>query len=526
MAVTVSEHRPRQSRSKLAPRLPRLTSFLDGFRRFCRSLVTKLILLLFVFLAMPAALYIEFQKADAQQQALLLESLREQGRLIAENLKPLLQQQDPLPLAALPEAVARLATPQTGVKVLFLPRDESGVEGFFFVAAEPPVPPATLEEERQRLIERGVLDKLVETCEGNAPIAVRHRSPEGQEELLTSISPVTTASGCWVVVTAHASGAFLGTSIGQPYWKTWEVQLAAIIYVGIALLTIGIFFGIWRNLMRFRNHARGISVGKAPAEGFTSANRVPELSVVAEELDRMTRSLQESADDIRRASEDNAHAFKTPIAITRQSLEPLRRIVPEDNHRGRRALEVIEKSLDRLDHLVSSSRQLDETVAELLDPPRELVDLSRLASRLLSSYQESAVSRNLRIRADLQQGVTVRASEDLLETVLENVIDNAISVSQAGGDIQVDLKIYGRQAVLSVRDRGPGVPAQHLERIFERYVSLRDEDGGEQPAGASQHRGIGLWIVRRNLEAVGGGVRAENAPGGGLRVIVRLPLAR
>jgi two-component system sensor histidine kinase ChvG len=523
MAVTVSEHRPRKRRSALALKLPRLASFLDGVTRFARSLVTKLILLLFVFLAMPAALYIEFQKADAEKQALLLESLREQGRLIAENLKPLLQQQNPLPLAELPEAVARLATPQTGVKVLFLPRDESGVEGFYFVAAEPPVPPATLEEERQRLIERGVLDKLVETCEGNAPIAVRHRTPEGQEELLTSISPVTTNSGCWVVVTAHASGAFLGTSIGQPYWKTWEVRLAAIIYVGIALLTIGIFFGIWRNLMRFRNHARGISVGKAPAEGFTIANRVPELSVVAEELDRMTRSLQESADDIRRASEDNAHAFKTPIAITRQSLEPLRRIVPEDSNRGQRALEVIETSLDRLDHLVASSRQLDETVAELLDPPRELVDLSRLASRLLSSYQEPAVSRNLRIRADLQQGVAVRASEDLLETVLENVIDNAISVSKAGGDIQVDLKIYGRQAVLSVRDRGPGVPAQHLDRIFERYVSLRDE---AEEAEDSQHRGIGLWIVRRNLEAVGGGVRAENAPGGGLRVIIRLPLAR
>ena len=136
------------------------------------------------------------------------------------------------------------------------------------------------------------------------------------------------------------------------------------------------------------------------------------------------------------------------------------------------------------------------------------------------------MSRNIRIRADLQQGVAVRASEDLLETVLENVIDNAISVSRAGGEIQVDLKIYGRQAVLSVRDRGPGVPAQHLDRIFERYVSLRPDAVQLPEDEDKQHRGIGLWIVRRNLEAVGGAVRAENAPGGGLRVIVRLPLAR
>jgi two-component system sensor histidine kinase ChvG len=77
------------------------------------------------------------------------------------------------------------------------------------------------------------------------------------------------------------------------------------------------------------------------------------------------------------------------------------------------------------------------------------------------------------------------------------------------------------------------VPENQLERIFERYVSLRglsSQEGGtpqEPVAGTpvNQHLGIGLWIVRRNLEAVGGGVRAENAPGGGLAMVFWLPLA-
>ena len=116
---------------------------------------------------------------------------------------------------------------------------------------------------------------------------------------------------------------------------------------------------------------------------------------------------------------------------------------------------------------------------------------------------------------------------DLLETVLENIIDNAISVSPEDGEIKIDLKVYGRQAVLTVKDQGPGVQAQDLERIFQRYVSIRprepDSDGDR--AFDEAHSGIGLWITRRNLEAIGGGVHAENAPGGGLMMVIRLPVA-
>ena len=76
---------------------------------------------------------------------------------------------------------------------------------------------------------------------------------------------------------------------------------------------------------------------------------------------------------------------------------------------------------------------------------------------------------------------------------------------------------------ISVSDQGPGVPPGDLERIFERYVSIRDESQRMPGAG---NFGIGLWIVRRNIEAAGGLIRAENRKEGGLRMAVELPLAR
>ena len=125
--------------------------------------------------------------------------------------------------------------------------------------------------------------------------------------------------------------------------------------------------------------------------------------------------------------------------------------------------------------------------------------------------------------------VVVRAGDDLMETVIENVIDNAIEASPEGGEIEVELLREDGWAGLVVRDRGPGVPDADLERIFERYVSLRrDPIGGVEAAdtdAGDAHLGIGLWVVRRNLQAMDGDIHIENRDGGGLTVVMRLPLA-
>ena len=309
-----------------------------------RSLVGKLILLLIVFVIVPVILYSEFRQADAEKRVLLLESARAQGHLIAESLRPLLRREGAASLPELNDAIRALATKETGIKVLYQPADGDGISGFFFVASEPPAAIATLDEEREQLRERGVLDRLTESCEG----AIRHQMAGGREQLLTSITPVTTQAGCWAVITPHSTGEILGTAIDRPYWKTIEVRIASWIYFAMAVVTIGLFFTIWRGLRRFRDMARGISVGGTGGPSFAAQNQVPELAFVTEEFDRMTGALRDSAENLRQAAEDNAHAFKTPIAIMRQSLEPLRRLVPENDSRGRRALEVIEESVDRL----------------------------------------------------------------------------------------------------------------------------------------------------------------------------------
>lgn len=203
------------------------------------SLITKFGLLVIAFVALPVVVYQEFEQAYQEKQRLLLESVREQGRLMASNLRPLLLREDSTPFVELPERLPELATDEMGVRVLLSPKDETGVESFYFVASAPMMAPAALERERALLVDSGILDQLVESCTGDLALAVRHQSSDGQEEMLTSITPVTTETGCWAIIGTHVKDGFLGTSIGQPYWQTWEVRLAIVTYALLTVLVMG-----------------------------------------------------------------------------------------------------------------------------------------------------------------------------------------------------------------------------------------------------------------------------------------------
>jgi two-component system, OmpR family, sensor histidine kinase ChvG len=129
----------------------------------------------------------------------------------------------------------------------------------------------------------------------------------------------------------------------------------------------------------------------------------------------------------------------------------------------------------------------------------------------------------LTITSELLPGVFVLGSEEMIETIFDNLIDNAVSFSPPGAEVVVHMSHDGRSAHLIVSDRGPGVPEGQLDRIFDRYYSERHGDAGGEAPGS--YFGIGLWIARRNVEAMGGTIAADNRAPNGLQVHVRLPLA-
>src|SRR5882724_6681278 len=220
-------------------------------------------------------------------------------------------------LSSLDRQLERFARQVTTIKLLLAPAGADG-DGFYYIASWPAVVSSNLEAERQILARQGVLDRLAQSCRGEMPFALIYDRPTGGAEIVTAVTPLLTPGCCWAVVASFSADAFPGAHLGQPYWATPTVQIAAAIYLAMVIITFTTLLGIGGGLRRFALLARQIREQGRTTGGFAARNEIPELAEVAAEFDRMVEALHGSAAAIRRAAEDNAHAFKTPIAVIRQ----------------------------------------------------------------------------------------------------------------------------------------------------------------------------------------------------------------
>lgn len=509
----------------VAPR-PKLGKAFRSAERFAASLTAKLIILVGIFIALPILVYGQFEQADSKLRELVTRSIHHRNWLIAQALKPTLDQPGRMPNGQLSDALAKYGDDGTNLQLMVRPAVPNSSR-FYFVAAVPPVTPDQVNTELDSLAGHGILDRLSKTCSDDAPIDVQYPGPENKDEILTSLIPIQTRWGCWALVSSHTTSEFLYTSIARPFWKTPEVRIAASIYLLLALLAALIATSVWRNVRHFRHVAREIRQGRGRNSTFASRNVMPELASVAADFDGLARDLRNVARDIRQTAEDNWHSFKGPVATIEASLDTARRGLTPNNERANRAIALIQSSVGRLKALISAAQRLDNVTADLIEAPRPRIDLTMIVGNVLFRYRELMAERSIGVVRSLDEKAYVQAGQEILEEVIENILDNAISFSPANGVITVTLTKPGESVELRIDDQGPGIDPKKIERIFDRYFSLRPNpelDPGRNGTGlVLPHAGLGLWIVRRNIEAVGGTVTATNRLGGGLSVRVVLP---
>ena len=487
-----------------------------------RSVTVKLAFLPLIFVSIPLIVYAQLKLADDRKMELLRDSVVQQDRLIVEVLKPFIEEFGQDTPQELQNTLQRLASSGTNVKLLYRP-NRPKAKSFYYIASAPALSPADLDRERDQLGRLGIFSRLA-TCHQTSNLAVRLTNPTGIEEMLTSITSVSTKTGCWAIVTARTLPTFLHIVTAKPFWQTTSLRTAAIVYGLSAVIVVWLFVDIWRSIAQFRAAARALRLHGANVTAFRDANRIPEFSPVAEDFDALVVALTESQAMLKRAAEETAHAFKLPLAIIVQALEPLKRNLPTSNSEVRRSVALIEHSAQRLDGLVSAARDLDQASAEALYPHRWVMNLSAYVEKLLAVFGRNS---RWKLRLAIEPGIEVLANEDVIELAVENLLDNAFSFAPPGSTITIAL--YGEEeaAVLAVGDEGPGVAPHLLEKIFERHYSNRPVElvgtGGSSPP--SDHFGLGLWIVRRHVEGVGGSVCAKPNRPRGLTVVVRLPLA-
>jgi two-component system, OmpR family, sensor histidine kinase ChvG len=486
------------------------------------SLTLKLVALVGIFVALPIVLYGQFESADRQMQELVIRAIQDRSTLIARALAPVLSRREPLSQAEINTELAKYVSDGTMLKLLRQPTGAPYGEGFYFVGSAPQIAAEQVDGELDELMRRGVLRHVTDACTLDSSNEIRYRPPGGRVELLTSIIPIKDPRGCWVLLSTHATSEFLNTSIGRPYWETREVLLAAGIYFVLAVLVFLIAFGIRRSLRRFRSVAYEIGQGRIGDYAFTARNIVPELSGVALTFDKLVLDLRHAADQIRQSAEENAHSIKTPLAAIKSALKPIRHACPADDLRAQRALDIIDHCIDRLYAMITAAQRLDNSTADLISAPRKPTNLTQLVADATLNFREVMASRDIRLIRRLDDDVMVRAASGVLEVVMQNILDNAIGFSLDGGTITITLTKSNETVDLQIEDEGPGIAPDKIGRVFDRNFSSRPRDGAAAPQ-RSDNAGLGLWIVQRNVEALGGQVVARNRATGGLMIAVTLP---
>ncbi|MFE6093692.1 ATP-binding protein [Streptomyces massasporeus] len=239
-------------------------------------------------------------------------------------------------------------------------------------------------------------------------------------------------------------------------------------------------------------------------------------------LDR--RRLQEEADRARTLAEGNrirtallaavSHDLRTPLAGIKAAVTSLRSEDVEWSEEDRaELLEGIEEGADRLDHLVGNLLDMSRLQTGTVTPLIREIDLDEVVPMALGGVPED--SAGLDVPETLPM---VAVDPGLLERTVANLVENAVKYSPPGAPVLVAASALADRVEVRVVDRGPGVPDEAKERIFEPF-----QRHGDAPRGAGV--GLGLAVARGFAEAMGGTLNAEDTPGGGLTMVLTLRAA-
>lgn len=286
---------------------------------------------------------------------------------------------------------------------------------------------------------------------------------------------------------------------------------------GAAAAVLGLATAMWvlprltRPVRRLTEAVTGIAAGDWEAR-----RRLPpavgELGVLARSVEAMAADL-ERQERLRRALvADVAHEVRTPLAVLLGEVEALEDGVaePDADH-----LASLHEEVMRLARLVEDLDAIAAAESAGTDLRRAPVDLAVVTRGAMAGLEETAAVGGVELVAAVEP-VTVDGDARRLEQIVRNLLTNAVKFSPAGGRVTVRVSAAGGQAVLEVVDDGPGIPPDELPHVFERFW----RGAG---ARATVGSGVGLAVVAELAAAHGGQVTADNAPGRGARLTVRLP---
>lgn len=307
-------------------------------------------------------------------------------------------------------------------------------------------------------------------------------------------------------------------------------MIGATIAIFLSSLLLALF--IARPLRRLAGAADSLRVSGSTRLSLPDVSRrKDEIGALGHSLEAMTNALADRIDANERFAADVSHEIKNPLASIQSAVASARAAAtPEQQSQ---MLSIVAQDVQRLDRLITDIARASRIEAETAKLDLERVDLGALLFELTRAYAsppDEPAPVTVVFKGSKPEGAIVLGQSGPLGQVFRNLIDNARSFSPQGGSVSVSVAVERRKEGPLVRaiveDQGPGIPAENLETIFERFYTQR-------PKGAAfgGNSGLGLSIARQIINSLGGRIYAQNKDGlgrgesGGARLVVELPLA-
>jgi two-component system phosphate regulon sensor histidine kinase PhoR len=214
-----------------------------------------------------------------------------------------------------------------------------------------------------------------------------------------------------------------------------------------------------------------------------------------------------------------SHELKTPLSSIKAYAETLSRGAIHDPQNNLRFVARIEEQADRLHQLILDLLRLARIESGEQTFDIAAVPVAKAIDACLADHHNAAEAKSIRLLCQPPDATThVRADEEGLRQILDNLVDNAIKYTPAGGTVTVRSSREGRTVKLEVEDSGIGIPRQYQPRVFERFFRV-DKARSRELGGT----GLGLSIVKHLAQSFGGTVSVQSQPGKGSTFTVELP---
>ena len=325
-----------------------------------------------------------------------------------------------------------------------------------------------------------------------------------------------------VILQDRIHGAIVMQSTSDGLLLVTNRALGRLLFTTLAL-SFGLAAGLWyfANRLSRRVQRLGGAVSRAMEDG-EDPEALPlrddkdELGELARNNQKLLRAVADYSQYLQTLAGKLSHELKTPLAITRSSLDNLSS--QDLDGESKRFLERAQEGVERQAAIVRAMSEASRLEASIGVAEWEIIDLVGLVQRCAGGYRAVHPGRKLLTRIP-EEKLPFECAPDLLAQALDKLVDNAISLSGEDDDVTVTLQLRDDHCELGVRNTGSRLPDDLQERLFASLVSLREKRGAEP------HLGLGLYIVRLVAAAHDGGVSARNLPDGkGVEFLITLPL--